>query len=577
MKKKPATEIVQPRQDSAAQREIRLRAELRVEQAQWLPLWRDCSAFCMPGKVRAVDNSYAQLTEQVRPRFNPMRQSSTACDALNVLSGGLKSWLIPGGDEGWGGMWEPDPSREGDNDVADWLAECTERSIAPLERGGFFTAGHEMMQDCGWAGTAGLMIDEGVEMPIFCEAFTPTSFVIERDAQGNVIRVIFTWSKSATIIKDQFNQPGDSIPDKVKADCASQNGNQKYELIHSIYKRGLLDMQTQRDNEPAGQPYGSCWIDVDSQMVMRERGYAEMPFVAPRWLTWAGTTTSAYGTSPAMQALADMKGINLIDMIEGTLAELQINPRTKVMPSQSSSIDLSPGGITQMAERDGVMEWATTGRYETGQDFSMRLEKRIQRAFFTDLFEAVSPLAQMRGKDLTNYVAQAVQQEAASRISPAMGRFKLDFYEPAMIRVFMVLYRAGVFSPPPPSVFHVDRGGQRFLSLPSIAWANRMSRTLNAKKGMAFNQIMGRRQVQAGLGYPHALDDINFESVNKDLDRGDGAPADWFFTPDEIAKMQAAKVQAAQQQMAAQTAATAIGTHPMDSARIATGQIQPAA
>lgn len=557
-----------------AQREIRIRSELRIEQTQWLPLWRDTAAFCVPGKVRAVDNAYAQLTEQVRPRFNAMRQSSTACDALNVLSGGLKSWLIPGGDEGWGGAWEPDPSREGDNDVADWLAECTERSIAPLERGGFFTAGHEMMQDCGWAGTSGLMIDEGVNMPIFCEAFTPTNFVIERDAQGNVIRVIFTWSKSATVICDQFTQPGDTIPEKARADNASQRGNAKYELIHSIYKRSILEQGEQRDNEPAGQEYGSCWIDVDSQTVMRERGYAEMPFVAPRWLTWAGTTTSAYGTSPAMQALADMKGINLIDMIEGTLAELQITPRVKVMPSQSSSIDLSPGGITQMQEHDSVMEWATTGRYETGQDFSMRLEKRIQRAFFTDLFEAVSPLAQMRGKDLTNYVAQAVQQEAASRISPAMGRFKQDFFEPAMIRVFMVLYRAGVFSPPPPGFFHNDRAGQRFLALPQIAWANRMSRTLNARKSAALQQMLGRVQVQVAMGHPEVLDFYNFEAINNDLDRGDGMPIKtWKYTAEEVAKMRATKAQIAQQQLAQQTAATAIGNHPLDAAKIATGNI----
>lgn len=559
----------------AAQREIRLRSELRIEQAQWLPIIRDTYAFCQPGKVRAVDNAYAQLTEQVRPRFNPMRQSSVACDALNVLSGGLKSWLTPGGDEGWGGVWEPDPFSGESDEVKDWLMECTTRSIPVLERGGFFTADQEMMAAVGCAGTAGMLLSEGMNGKIiFCEAFDMTNFVIERDAEGNVIRVIFTWSKSATVICDEFTEKGDKVPDRIRADCASQNGNKKYELIHSIYKRSLLEMNEPREHEPQGQPYASIWIDCDSQSIIRERGEMEMPFVAPRWLTWAGTTTSAYGTSPAMQALADMKGVNLIDMIEGTLAELQINPRVKVMPSQSSNIDLSPSGITQMAEKDGVMEWATTGRYETGQDFSMRLEGRIKRAFFTDLFESISPLAQMKGKDITNYVAQAVQQEAASRISPAMGRFKQDFFNAAMERIFYVLYRSGrVFSPPPEEWFHYDRAGQRFHSPPVAQWANRMSRTLNAKASYAFNAMMGRRQIQAGMGYAHSLDDINFEAVNKQLDRGDGCPREWFFTDEQIAQANAAKVAAAQQQAAQATAAQAIAGHPMDAARIATGQI----
>src|SRR6187402_863478 len=97
---------------SIAEREITLRDRLRIEQAQWLPLWRDAAAFCCPHKKRIVDNAYANLTQETRPRFNPMRHSSTAQDCLNVASGGLKSWLVPGGDEGFGCMLEPDPSLE---------------------------------------------------------------------------------------------------------------------------------------------------------------------------------------------------------------------------------------------------------------------------------------------------------------------------------------------------------------------------------------------------------------------------------------------------------------------------------
>jgi hypothetical protein len=100
-----------------------------------------------------------------------------------------------------------------------------------------------------------------------------------------------------------------------------------------------------------------------------------------------------------------------------------------------------------------------------------------------------------------------------------------------------------------------------------------MSRVLSAKKGIAFQQMLGRRQAEAAMGYAHALDDINFEKVNRDLDIGDGAPPDWFYTEDEMKKINEAKVQAAQQQAAQATAATAIGNHPLDVARIATGNI----
>lgn len=553
-----------------ATREIQIRDTLRIEQNQWLPLWRDCTAFCCPQKQRTVENAYAQLDYTYRPRFNPMRQSSTAIDSLNVLSGGLKSWLTPGGDEGWGGQWQP-PDGSGDA-FKDWLADCTNRSIPLLQSGGFFTADHEMYQDLGVFGTAGMFIGEGDEHnPIVCEAMTPVNFLIQRDWMGNVIRYQVTWSKAATWIKNKFNQPGDGpLPPQVEADASSPTAmNQVHELLESVYLRGPDEIPAENTaGEPAGQAYGSCWIHVASKMILRERGYQEMPFVAPRWNTWAGTNSSAYGTSPAMQALADCKGLNLMDMIQATRAEIEINPRLQVGPAMSGTIDLSPQGISQVPDMNSVVELAKPGSYQIGMEFNQALEGRIKRAFFTPLFEAISPIINQR--ELNNYVAEQVRQEAAALISPAMSRLDKDFFQQAMLRVFMVLYRApDVFAPAPEEAFKYDKAGQRFLYLPRVLQANRMARTLNARKSFAFSQTIGRLQIQVAMGHPEVMDHYNFEAINADLDRGDGMPNDWKFTPEEVQKMRADKAAIAQQQAVQQTASDAIVKDPVGVAGLA--------
>lgn len=550
-----------------ASREIAKRDELRIEQAQWLTIWRDTSAFCCPQKQQAVNNAYAQINQEIRPRFNPVRQSSTAVDSLNVFSGGCKTWLVPGGDEGFGAVYEPDPARDDSAPVKDWLAECTQRLQAPAERGGFFTAAHEMLQDLGWAGTSGMLIDDGMDDTLmFCQAMTVTNFLIERDGEDNVIRVIITWSRSATLIADMFNRLGDKVPDLVRADIESNRGNQRHELIQSIHKRTVEERDAPKDYEPNGQPFASCWIHVASKTLMRERGYPDMPFIAPRWNTWAGTTTSAYGTSPAMQALADMRGLNLFDMIMSTRAEIEINPRVKVLPSQSGTIDLSPGGITQMAEKDGVTEWGVAGMYPVGKDQSVTLAGRIKRAFFTDLWEAATPIAQQREMNIP--VLEAVQREAAGRISPAMGRVKQDFFDAAMTRMFMMAYRAGVFSPAPPDAFQESASGRLWLILPRVTMANRMSRTLNARKSFAFSQAWSRAQllIQAN---PAIMDLYKVDEIARDLDRGDGMPPSWHRTPDEVKKLQEDRLKATETQMAQNVVAGAIQKDPVGMAKLA--------
>lgn len=555
---------------SSAERETKLRDRLRIEQAQWLKLWHDCAQFCCPHKAAAVRSS--QAAEVTKPAWNPQQQNSVAMRALSILAGGCRSWILPGGGEGWGGQWEPHPHLSGSHKVADWLADCTRRSVPLLEAGGFFTAGHEMFSDLGVFGTAGMFVDEGQDHPVVCHAKPPSEFVFMRDWEGAVSRVIVTYRKKAQELYDMFG--AEAVPERVRADVAGERPDELHEVIHSIYRRGDAEVQAEAayPDDPAGMRFASCWIHVAEKKVLREGGYQEMPFVAPRWLTWSDA--SGYGTSPAMQALADLRGVNLLEMLMSVLAELQVNPRIKGSPAHTGAVDLSPGGYTQMSADNSVAEWAPAGQFGAGEAMIARKENQIMQAFHADLFQAISPI--VRQRELTNYVAQALEREAAANISPAMGRVASDFINPVMLRIFMVLFRAGVFAEPPDEAYYQDSAGRRYLVFPRVAQTSRMSQALNSRNAFAFNSAMSRLAPIASAK-PDIFDLYDFEKIARDLDRGDGMPPGWHHDEEAVAKIRQGRAEQQQAAMAQQVMAQAAANKPTEVAALAglTGPPQP--
>lgn len=538
--------------------EIKLRDQLSLEQGQWLSTWHDCSLFCMPHMAQLVRNS--SVAGVVKPTWNPQTQNSVAMHAVNVLAGGCKTWIMPGGADGWGGVWEPHPHIGNNRAVREWFSECTQRSIAILENGQWFNSVHQAFAGLGVMGTWGIMIETGNDTPIACHSMPPSDFVFMRGWNDELVRVIITYRKKAQELLDTFP---DTCPVTVRNDVAGGKPDTMHEVIHSIYRRDGKASPRYRD-DPMSMPFASCWIHVAEKAELGEGGYEEMPFIAPRWLKWSHA--SPYGVSPAMQALADIRGVNLFDMLTATSAELAVNPRIKVAPQHTGAIDLSPGGVTQMSGPDSVSEWATGARFDVGEAITTRKENQIMSIFHADLFRALSPIAKER--EMTNYVAQALEREAAANISPAMGQMTSDLINPGMTRVFMLLYRAGIFGDAPDEAFYTNEAGARFFLLPKVAQTSRMSQALNSRRAFAFSNAMARVAPLIPIR-PDILDVYDLDAINRDIDLGDGMPSSWHLDEGAVIALREGRQRQQEAAMAQQTAGQAIAKDPKGMAELA--------
>lgn len=539
-----------------AARELELRQHLRIDQAAWLSLWRDCAAFCCPDRRQIVNHAMAN---QPDAKFvnSTQAENSVAKDCVNVVSGGMRQWVIP---DGWF-QWQPAPQLQGNMQVKEWLADCTARAQGPLEASGFYDATHEMFKDLVVFGTGGKTIMEGVNTPLHVQALAPTEFVFQTNWDGEVSRYIVTYHKTAD---ELFKMFGDEVPEKVKADLAGNRPNNKHEVINSVYTRDKAEMKVASyPDDPKGKPIESCWIHVNDKKVMSEAAFDEMPLTVPRWDKWSNS--SAYGVSPAMNALADIRGLNVIDMILAVHAELQINPRVMRGPAEMGAIDLSPGGVTSVTQMDAVKEWATSGSFAVGEKQIERKEASIRAIFHADLFRQISNIQ----REMTKFEAQMREAEGVIKIAAPMSRLGRDDINPGMRRTFMILYRKGIFAPPPDEAFYTDASGARYLLFPKTIQTNRMARAINGKKNISFNNLMNRVLPIAEAGRPEVLDNYKWDDICRDMDVADGVPGEWHQTPEDVEKLRAARAQAQKEAAAQEAALKAIASKPAEVAALA--------
>ena len=466
---------------------------------------------------------------------------------------------MPGPNSGWF-QWQPQDATQ--HDVREWLVECSERAEAPVDNGGVYNAGHSCFKDMGWAGHGGFLLLPGAEKVFTATALAPTEFVFQMDFDGSVCRGIVTFQKRAKELVDVFGEK--AVSDKVRVAIAANRPEEQFEVVLSLYKRSPEERKEARiPGDPDAMPYGGCWIEVNGESILKEEGFEEMPLIVPRWDLWSNSND--YAASPAMNAIADIKGINVLDMIEGVLMETQLDPRLLKKASMMGAIDLSPGGITEVGDFDEIKTWAHEGRTRESSMHQDRKANQIRRMFYVDTFEPLMGI----DRQLTAYEVQERQQASVNRIAPPVSRMGQEFVSPMMRRVFMMLYRAGRFPAPPESAFIYDAAGQRFFQYPKTIQTNRMSRALSGRKLHIFTGLMNRVLPIAQAGKPEILDNYNFDEISRDLDLAEGMPGEWKVKKDDVEALRKARVVAQQQAQAQAAMMQAVASKPAEVAGLA--------
>lgn len=514
---------------------IKLNQELRNGASQMMQLWSECGRMCLTRKVSSLVNATnkAQTTDNVMPDSRLL--NSVAVEANEVLASGCMAWIMPS--EGRWFVWKPAPEQEGNDAVEEWLQACTEVALTALFSSNFYSRTHEVLQDRSTFGTACLWLEAGQRGPLNFRAWDVGTFVVSENEEGYCDVIFREIERTARQAQAEFT----NLPAVVQQHLAQDKLEEKTRYLVCILPRSVAEQTANQGKGAKGMPFASFYIHEESKTVVKESGFEELPSFVTRYLKWS--EASAYGVSPAMRALAEIRGVNYLELLMATLAEVTVNPRIILPQGYQGVPDLRAGGITfgGMSADTYPKEWLTNGRFDVGMSLIERKEKAVNEAFHRTLFE----LFNQRQGDLNIPHVRALEAEKLARFSPAFTSLTSEFINPIIERVFMLLYRAGRLPPAPREAFVADSLGRPTILFPRVVQTNRMSLAMQQAHKMGLNEMLQLFAPLAGAGAP-VFDNLDPDRAFRTLVRGEGLPTDFLLSEDSVKAMRQARAQAAQ-------------------------------
>jgi len=347
----------------------------------------------------------------------------------------------------------------------------------------------------------------------------------------------------------------DNIPDSVEAAYHKQDYTTQFKFIHGVYPRP----QNEKTYGNKKMPWASCYAEYATKEIVQESGYEEYPFLNPRWTRVPG---EAYGRGLGEIALNDLITLNTAKKMSFEDWSLKIKPPIlQAHDAVIGSLRLKPWGVTTVrlggrAIGDLIQPFQTGSHPEISQIKEEELRRSIRQAFYVD---QLRELLMIEGrKEMTAFEYLQKINLLNKILGPVYGRWESEFGNPLIARHFNLLYRRGVFSPPPDIL--VEQGGRIKVQFESpLARAQRMEEI------QAMNQAMSEIAPIAEMQWKEAqitgrpvtqpiLDGYDFDKYREHINKIHGVPATVTRSAKEVAVIRNSRAEAEQQAKAGQEA-----------------------
>lgn len=450
---------------------------LREERLSFDAHWRELAAYILPRRYKWLN------TTTNSSRGSPINQiilDSTGTLAARNLAAGMISGLSPP-TRPWVKLRIPGQDADSSGPVSLWLSEVERRMFQVMAKSNFYNALGVMYFDLVVFGTAPFTIYEDYQDVIRCYNSCAGEYFL---ASNNRL-VVDTFYQEYTLtldqLEDEFGADALSEPLRVLLQASTRSVNLSREVMvgHAIEpntgRYGLSDK------------FNFCetyWEIGRSQEegVLQHRGFYEFPCVAPRWDI---TSNDAYGRSPGMDALPDIKQLIHETKRKAQSIDKLVNPpMVGDIQLQQQPASLLPGGITYVSGMSSTLP-GLRPVYQVAPPIAELLQDiqevkaRIKETFFNDLLLTITNLQTVR----TATEIDARREEKLIMIGPVVQRLEGEALSPAINRIFAIMDRAGILPPAPPELQGVEITIE-FVSM--FAQAQRASASTGIERLVAF-------------------------------------------------------------------------------------------
>jgi len=513
--------------------------ELKAVRNEWQADWSDLAAFIAPQQYRSHVN--AERTKRGKII------DSTATFALRTLASGMHSGLTSPA-RPWFRLTTFDQGLKDNSAVKQYVASVESRMREVFQASNIYPAFHSGYRDLGLFGQfAGLLIRDPkttIRM-IVCQH---GSFWLARDEAGiaNTLYRQFSWTVEKIVARFGLEKCSDTIRQQYERG----QYDIRHTVCHAVEPRHDRDgSKRDKPNKPFLSNYweegGGKAINGNVDGLLEESGFDANPIIAPAWEIAAD---DQYANSPGMDALPDVKMLQVMQMRKGEAIEKMVRP-PMVGPTslKGNPASLMPGAITYVDQVSGGTAFAPAMQVnlriaELSADIQ-EVQQRIGRALYADLFLM---LTNMEGIQPRNQFEIAERkEEKLLALGPVLENIYGGMLAPAIDRTYEAMSEAGMLPEPPPEI-----AGQEL----KIEYISVLAQAQKAVATGAIERLSAFTGNLAGIN-PNVLDKLNMDQMVDEYAEAIGVPPAIIVSDDEVAETRQARAQAQQAQEGAAMAA----------------------
>lgn len=416
-----------PAAEDSARALLDRHARAKARRDPWLALWRDCYDHALPQRGHGGDPSGPGIR-----RGDPL-YDGTAPDAVEQLAASLLAQLTPP----WSRWFGFAPGSEATPAERKALAPVLEEMEAALQthfdRSNFVVEIHQCYLDLVVGGTATLLVEPAAPGDLSALRFAAVPLgrtVLEEGADG---RLDVTFREAAPTLEALRRRHRDA---PLPADLVRQ-GPERPETVFPV-----LDAVVPEAAERGGG-YRHTVLLVEAgpggaPLVLEERRLADTPYISFRWLKAPG---EAYGRSPVMKALPDIRTANkVVELVlkNATIAVTGIWQADDDGVLNPATVRLLPGTIIPKAVgSSGLTPLKAPGQFDVSQLVLGDLRGRIRHALLTD------QLAQIDAPRMTATEVLERAGQMARLLGATYGRLQAELLTPLVLRAQAILRARG--------------------------------------------------------------------------------------------------------------------------------------
>lgn len=527
--------------------EIRLTG-MKAQRKPYEADWNEIASLAMPTRsdILSAANGLRLAAPDKRRRANNAMHTSKGARAARTLTAGMTSGLSSPS-RPWFKLKTPYPDMDEFQPVKEWLSIVERLMYDFLAGTNFYNAMKVGYAELGCFGTeAAVMIDDPLYGAV-THPLTAGDYWLANDrglmADTLMRRVNMTVRQ---VVESFVRQGGWRVVSKAVKNAWDKG---QYETIvpvmQAIQPRKIRDTAKQ---DAKNKPYASIWWEEgqsDKSVLLRESGYDEKPFWAPRWVESGGEVV--YGDGPGYVALPDLRNLQLAAKRRGrNIDRLDRPPLGAPTGMANTYLNLDPGTVTF----GSAMDLAAVKPIYTPDprlvDFFRAeeddLARNVNECFYADLFMAITEMDGVQPRNEEELLLR--NEEKLTQLGPVVERVNVEKLEVAIDRTFSILLRYGQLPPAPKELqgqpLRVD-----FIS--TLAQAQRAARLGDIQRTAQFVGFL------AGL-YPDVADKFDPDQAIDEFATGAGTPPSLVRTDEIVAKIRENR---ASQQQAQQAAAMA--------------------